>query len=85
MNTVSVPTDTVIYAVRYCMGRLTYADGDARALLRATWKDLTRQDQVVILRDIDTYLADVDAGLFARSAESVREWSRLRLELGGVQ
>ncbi|WP_280762153.1 hypothetical protein [Prescottella agglutinans] len=81
----TVPTDTVIYAVRYCMGRLTYANGDARALLRATWKDLPGRDQVVILRDIDSYLKDVESGLFTRSAELVREWSRLRYELGGTQ
>lgn len=83
MHTVTVPPETVIYAVRYCMGRLTYADSDARALLRATWAHLPARDRAVVLRDIDTYLADSAAGLFSRSAESVREWGRLRAELGG--
>lgn len=83
MNEVSVPPETVIYAVRYCMGRLTYADSDARALLRATWAQLPERDRAVVLRDIDTYLADAATGLFNRSSESVREWAKLRAELGG--
>lgn len=85
MSTVTVPTDTVIYAVRYCIGRFTYADSDARALLRATWKDLSVSDRAVVLRDIDNYLADCKQGLYPASGQSVSEWCRLRYELGGDQ
>ena len=35
-----VSSSTVVYAIRYGMGRMTYADQDARDLVRVHWADM---------------------------------------------
>lgn len=65
-----------IAAHRYCLGRQSYIVGACLDWLRATWGQLTRKTQLVILRDtIDALINDragsptIDAPLWKRFAE----------------
>ena len=43
-----VPSFVITNAVRYGMGRMTYADSDARDLIRVHWADIHETHQQVI-------------------------------------
>lgn len=51
-----VTSSTVVCAIRYGMGRMTYADQDARDLVRAHWADMHPIDQQVVREDIAAHL-----------------------------
>ena len=51
-----VSSSTVVYAIRYGMGRMTYADQDARDLVRAHWADMHPTDRQVVRDDITAHL-----------------------------
>jgi len=49
----------VLCTVRYALGRMTYIVGDAVALVRSTWSDLSENDRKIIIRDIrEAYYRD---------------------------
>jgi len=42
----------VTYAIRYCLGRTSYAVGDAQNIVQATWKYLSSRGREVLMRDV---------------------------------
>ena len=69
-----VPSHVIVSAVRYGMGRKTYADSDARDLIRVHWADMHEIDQQVIREDIKAHLQL--AKVFCRddSHQNARHW-----------
>ncbi|MBP3980826.1 hypothetical protein J8G26_08810 [Acidovorax sp. JG5] len=72
----------VTCAVRYCLGRSSYAPGVAMDWCRDNWDRLTEKDQHNIVRDVVDWLADrhiwdVDA---AHMEDYRAEWARFALD-----
>lgn len=75
----------VIYAFRYCLGRMSYAVGECVCFLMSNWRYLSSQTQGIIARELNvTFLKDdlsrkTDASHHPLGMDCDRdEWQRLR-------
>lgn len=69
-----VPSTTVVMAIRYGMGRMTYADSDARDLVRTHWPDMHPTDQQVVREDIEAHLQLCLVHLSSKGSEVGSHW-----------
>jgi len=70
-----------VWAVRYALGRMTYAVGDVVDTLLDHQQDLTAKSKAVIVRDIDEALAEKRTGM----QMDTDQWIRLRNGLASVK
>lgn len=77
-----------VWAIRYCLGRMTYAVGSCVEWLIRVWPDLSEEARTIIKRDIEEAFAKDDhdrAGLNGASGYKRlgmdmdrHEWERVR-------
>ena len=75
----------VVWAVRYCLGRMTYVSGECATWLVRHWPQLSEETQQAIRRDVDQAFEADDK---ARGSDQPfkplgwdcdrREWERVR-------
>lgn len=66
-------------AVRYYLGRQSYAVGDMADLLVYRWHQLPHRTRDLIQRDVDAAFSDADCGDRSLGAEcDRRQWARVR-------
>ena len=73
----------VLCAVRYCLGRASYAPGVAMDWCRANWGRLSQKDRHLIVRDVVDWLADRqlwDDGKGMTMEDYRAEWTRFALD-----
>lgn len=69
-----VPSHVLVSAIRYGMGRMTYADSDARDLIRVHWADMHETDQQVIREDITAHVRFCGAHLSEKWSGNSRRY-----------
>lgn len=57
-----VKTSTIIWAIRYCLSRRTYAFGDGLDLILAHWGELDEDAQEIVWRDLKGRMGNAPNG-----------------------
>lgn len=63
----------IVWALRYCLGRNTYAVNDCVNCLLENWESLREHTRTIILRDINEAIQDGDYGM----RMDRRNWERV--------
>lgn len=66
-----VSSTVLVCAIRYGMGRMTYADSDARDLVRVHWAEMHPTDQQVVREDIKDHVRRAEV----LSGHDEHEWN----------
>ena len=64
-KTYEVDLWTIIMAIRYGMGRMTYANDDASRLAKRVWVDLDHQQRENIRKDAERIMNELDRRAWA--------------------
>lgn len=69
-----VNSTVLVCAIRYGMGRMTYADSDARDLVRVHWAEMHPTDQQVVREDIRSHVQLAKVFCWDYEHANARHW-----------